>query len=212
MFYLLLLGDPQVLTWFWDERPCWRAPPSSAELCFFLGSRYRGWDLFHAPAFSARGPPFPPDEGFKHLHEMCSHIHPLETPGSEVSCLAKFLHPVSARRPLLQTRLMYLLRKSPWNTHVPFVYPWDHMLIPDKVLGNLVYVRWGTRVLWGPGLASRSNFEGLRRRPCGAVDIGSPRIPRIYRMIQSPASLERSPISCIFDLWSLSPRGPRSFL
>ncbi|KAF2595202.1 hypothetical protein F2Q70_00043603 [Brassica cretica] len=34
--------DLQVLTCFWDERPCWRVPPSSAELCFFFGSRYRG--------------------------------------------------------------------------------------------------------------------------------------------------------------------------
>ena len=50
MFYLLLLGDLQGLTCFWDERPCWRVPPSSAEFCLFLGSRGRGQDSFHAPA------------------------------------------------------------------------------------------------------------------------------------------------------------------
>ncbi|KAG5393571.1 hypothetical protein IGI04_023534 [Brassica rapa subsp. trilocularis] len=46
-------------------------------------------------------------------------------------------------------------------------------LCSGAVFGDLVYVRQGTRVLRGPGLASRCNFEGLRGRPCGAVDIGT---------------------------------------
>ncbi|KAF2530633.1 hypothetical protein F2Q70_00030768 [Brassica cretica] len=171
MFYLLLLGDPQGLTCFWDERPCWRVPPSFAGFCLFLGCRDRGRDSFHAPTLSVRGPLSPVDEGFQHFHETCSHIHPLERPGSEVSCLANCLHPASARHPLLQFRQMYPLRRSPWSTRAPLVYPRDHWLISDKVLGDLVFVRRGTRVLQGPGLASRCNFEGLQRRPCGAVDI-----------------------------------------
>ena len=138
--------------------------------------------MFQATAFSVWGPPFPVDESFKHLHEMCSHIHPLERTGSEVSYLAKFLQPVSVRR------------------HAPLAYPSDHWLIPDKVLGDLVYVRWGTRVLRGPGLASRCNFEGLWRRPCGAVDIGTLGIPWVLGMIQGPPSPERPPIICIIDL------------
>ncbi|KAH0898567.1 hypothetical protein HID58_048135 [Brassica napus] len=107
-----------------------------------------------------------------HFHETCSLIHPLEPPGSKVSCLAKCLHPASARRPLLQIHQMYPLRRSPWSTRAPLVYLRDHWLISNKVLGDLVYVRRGTRVLRGPGIASRCNFEGLRRRPCEAVDIG----------------------------------------
>ncbi|KAF2530640.1 hypothetical protein F2Q70_00030767 [Brassica cretica] len=138
-----------------------------------LVARNRGRASFHAPALSVRGPLSPVDDGFQHFHETCSHIHPLERPGSEVSCLAKCLHPVSATRPLLQIRLMYPLRRSPWSTRAPLVYPRDHWLISDKVLGDFVYVRRGTKVLRGPGLASRCNFEGLRRRPCGAVDIYS---------------------------------------
>ncbi|KAF3602751.1 hypothetical protein F2Q69_00036256 [Brassica cretica] len=129
MFHLLFLGDPQDLTCFWDERPWWRVPPTSTGFCLFLGSKDRGRD---------------------------SHIHPLERPGSEVSCLAKCLHPASARHPLLQIRQMYPLRRSPWSTRAPLVYPRDHWLISDKVLGDHVYVRRGTRVLRGPGLSSRT--------------------------------------------------------
>ena len=113
MFYLLLLGDPQVLTCFWDEHPCRRVPPSSAGFCFFLGSRDRSRDSFHAPDLSARGPLSLVDEGFQHFHETCSHIHPPERPGSEASCLAKRLHPASMRRLLLRIRPMYPLRRSP---------------------------------------------------------------------------------------------------
>ncbi|KAF2554007.1 hypothetical protein F2Q68_00034348 [Brassica cretica] len=182
--------DPQGLTCFWDERPCWRVPPSFAGFCLFLWSRDRGRDSFHAPVLSVRGPLSPVDEGFQHFHETCSHIHPLERPGSEVSCLANCLHPASARRRLLQIRQMYPLRRSSWSTRAPLVYPRDHWLISDKVLGDLVYVRRGTRVLQGPGLASRCNFEGLRRRPCGAVDIGTLGIPWVLGMIQGPPSLE----------------------
>ncbi|KAF3593584.1 hypothetical protein DY000_02020471 [Brassica cretica] len=200
MFYLLLLGHPQGLTCFWDERPCWRVSPSSTGFCLFLGSRDRGRDTFHAPALSFRGPLSPVDEGFQHFHETCSHIHPLERPGSEVSCLAKCLHPASVRRPLLQIRPMYPLRRSPWRTRAPLVYPRDHWLISDKVLGYFVYVRRGMKVLRGPVLASRCNFEGLRRRPCGAVDIGTLGIPWVLGMIQGPPSPERPPITCIIDL------------
>ncbi|KAF3554573.1 hypothetical protein F2Q69_00013613 [Brassica cretica] len=95
---------------------------------------------------------------------------------------------------------MYPLRRSPWSTRAPLVYPRDHWLISDKVLGDLVYVRRGTRVLQGPGLASRCNFEGLQRRPCGAVDIGTQGIPWVLGMIQGPPSPERPPITCIIDL------------
>ncbi|KAF3600899.1 hypothetical protein F2Q69_00035611 [Brassica cretica] len=143
----------------------------SARFCLFLGSRDRGRDLFHAPSLSVRGPLSPVDEGFQHFHETCNHIHPLERPGLEVSYLAKCLHPASTRSPLFEIRQMYPLRRFPWSTRAPLVYPRDHWLISNKVLGDLVYVRRGTRVLRGPGLASRCNFEGLWRRPCGAVDI-----------------------------------------
>ncbi|KAF2578986.1 hypothetical protein F2Q68_00005014 [Brassica cretica] len=40
MFYLLLLGDTQGLTCFWDESPCWRVPPSSTG--FYNDSAYTG--------------------------------------------------------------------------------------------------------------------------------------------------------------------------
>ncbi|KAF3590525.1 hypothetical protein DY000_02022118 [Brassica cretica] len=95
-------------------------------------------------------------------------------PGSEVFCLAKRLHPVSVRCPLLQ--------------------------ICPIVLGDLIYVRRGTRVLRGPGPASKCNLEGLRGRPCVAVDIGSLGIPWVLGMIQGPPSPERPPITCIIDL------------
>ncbi|KAF3527954.1 hypothetical protein DY000_02040732 [Brassica cretica] len=160
----------QGLTCFWDERPCWRVPPSSAGFCLFLGSRDRGQNSFHAPDLSIRGPLSLVDEGFQHFHETCSHIHPPERPGSEASYLAKYLHPAFARRLLLQIRPMYPL----W--------------------------RQGTKVLRGPGLVSRCNFEGLRRRPCGAVDIDSLGIPRVLGMTQDPPSPERSPITRIIDL------------
>ncbi|KAG5384241.1 hypothetical protein IGI04_035711 [Brassica rapa subsp. trilocularis] len=100
----------------------------------------------------------PIHEGFQQFHEACSHIHPVERLGLEVSCLAECLRPASARRPLFWIRPMYPLRRS--------------------VLGDLVYVRRGTRVLRGPGLVSRFSFGGIRGRPCGAVDIGSLKIPR----------------------------------
>ncbi|KAG2271621.1 hypothetical protein Bca52824_066176 [Brassica carinata] len=74
---------------------------------------------------------------------MCSHIHPLERTGSEVSYLAKFLQPVSQEAPC------------------PTCYPSDHWLIPDKVLGDLVYVRWGTRVLRSLKMSSKKR---LRKR------------------------------------------------
>ncbi|KAF3587791.1 hypothetical protein F2Q69_00031265 [Brassica cretica] len=134
--------DPQGLTYFWDERPCWRVPPSSAGLYLFLGSRDRGRDSFHAPDLIVRGPLSLVDEGFQHFPETCSHIHPPERPGSEASCLAKCLHPAFGR-PLLRIRL-----------------------------------------------ASRCDFEGLRGRPCRAVDIGSLMIPRVLGMIQGPPSPE----------------------
>ncbi|KAG5374515.1 hypothetical protein IGI04_042167 [Brassica rapa subsp. trilocularis] len=73
----------------------------------------RGRDSFHAPAFSVRGPLSSVDEGFQYFHETCSHIHPLEGPGSEVSCLAKGLPPASVGRSLLRIRPMYPLRRSP---------------------------------------------------------------------------------------------------
>ncbi|KAF2561548.1 hypothetical protein F2Q70_00017781 [Brassica cretica] len=113
MLYLLLLGDSQGLYCFWDERPCWRVSPSSTGFCLFLGSRDRGRDSFHAPAFGVWGPLSSVDEGFQYFHETCSHIHPPERPGSEASCLAKCLPPSSVRRPLLRIRPMYPLRRSP---------------------------------------------------------------------------------------------------
>ncbi|KAF3585427.1 hypothetical protein F2Q69_00030747 [Brassica cretica] len=42
MFYLLLLGDTQGLTCFWDERPCWRVPPSSTGFYNDSGSAFSG--------------------------------------------------------------------------------------------------------------------------------------------------------------------------
>ncbi|KAF2541081.1 hypothetical protein F2Q68_00031110 [Brassica cretica] len=165
-----------------------------------LVARDRGRDLFHAPSLSVRGPLSPVDECFQHFHETCNHIHPLERPGLEVSYLAKCLHPASARSPLFEIRQMYPLRRFPWSTRAPLVYSRDHWLISNKVLGDLVYVRRGTRVLRGPDLASRCNFEGLWRRPCGAVDIGTLGIPWVLGMIQGPPSLERPPITCIIDL------------
>ncbi|KAF3533240.1 hypothetical protein DY000_02040209 [Brassica cretica] len=170
MFYFLLLGDPQGLTCFWDERPCWRVPPSSAGFCLFLGSRDRSRDTFHAPDFNVWGPLSLVDEGFQHFHETCSHIHPPERPGPEASCMAKCLRLVFARRPLLRIHPIYPLRRR------------------------------GTRVLRGQGLASRCDFEGLQGRPCGVVDMGSLRIPRVLGMIQGPPSPELPPITCIIDL------------
>ncbi|KAF2593515.1 hypothetical protein F2Q70_00043612 [Brassica cretica] len=111
MFYLMLLGDSQGLTCFWNERPCWKVPPFSAGFCLFFGSRDRGRDSFHAPAFSVRSPLSSVSEGFQYFHETGSHIHPLERPGSEASCLAKWLPPASVRRPLLWIRLMHPLRR-----------------------------------------------------------------------------------------------------
>ncbi|KAL0836045.1 hypothetical protein Bca101_087934 [Brassica carinata] len=102
----------------------------------------RGRDLFHAPSLSVRGPLSPVDEVFQHFHETCNHIHPLERPGLEVSYLAKCLHPASARSPLFEIRQMYPLRRFPWSTRAPLVYPRDHWLISNKVLGDLVYVLW----------------------------------------------------------------------
>ncbi|KAG2256082.1 hypothetical protein Bca52824_075376 [Brassica carinata] len=99
----LLLGQASLL----------EGPPSSAGFCLFLGSRNRGRDLFHAPDLSVRGPLSLVDEGFQHFHETCSLIHPPERPGSEASCLAKCLHHAFARRPLLWSRTIYPLRRSP---------------------------------------------------------------------------------------------------
>ncbi|KAF2599369.1 hypothetical protein F2Q68_00010727 [Brassica cretica] len=64
-------SDPQVLTCFWDEPPCWRVPPSSAELCFFRGSRQRSEDEMQQPgrlgggfsSYGGRGPRDRDDSG-----------------------------------------------------------------------------------------------------------------------------------------------------
>ena len=174
---------------FGIEHPCWKVPPFSARFCLFLGSRDHGRDSFHAPAFSVRSPLSSVNEVFQYFNETGSHIHLPERPCSEASCLAKCLPHASVR--------------SPWSTCAQIIYPRDHWLIPDKVLGCLVYVRRRTRVLWRPGLTSKCNFEGLRGRPCGVVDTGSLRIPLVLGIIRGPPSPERPPTTRIIDLWSL---------
>ncbi|KAF3593569.1 hypothetical protein DY000_02022838 [Brassica cretica] len=157
------------------ERPCWRVPASSAGFCLILASRprhlvFKDHCLLLMKFFSTS------------KKRVVTFIHWRDQVRRSPVWLS-----VSLLRPLLRIRPMYPLRRSPC---APLSYPRDHWLIPDKVLGDLVYVRQGTRVLRGPGLASRCNVEGLRGRPCGAVKIGSLRIPRVLGMIQGPPSPE----------------------
>ncbi|KAG2282927.1 hypothetical protein Bca52824_054147 [Brassica carinata] len=93
---------------FEERRECYGVDASTLQM-----REDRGQDLFHAPDLSVRGPLSLVDEGFQHFHEMCSLIHPPERPGSEASCLSKCLHPACARRPLLRSRPIYPLRRSP---------------------------------------------------------------------------------------------------